>query len=146
MKLLIAIDLSEASNKVMAAAQQFARPVAAETWLIHVAEADPDFVGYEPGPQTVRDQVAHKFRGEQKKLHEYAEALRAAGIKVTPLVIQGPTSETILNEGKKLGVDLIVIGSHGHGALRQMLVGSVSEGVIRGAVCPVLVVPTHHSS
>jgi nucleotide-binding universal stress UspA family protein len=146
MKILIAIDLSPASGKVLDTARAHARHAAAETWLLFIAEPDPDFVGYEAGPQVVRDQVAHKFREEHEKLHEHAEAFRAAGIKTTALVVQGPTSETILKEGKKLGAELIVIGSHGHGALRQMLVGSVSEGVIRGATCPILVVPTHEKS
>ncbi len=146
MKILAAIDLSTASEIVLVAVRQHAGLTSAETWLLHVAEPDPAFVGYEAGPQVVRDQVAHTFREEHEQLHHHAEALRTAGIKTTALVVQGPTSETILGQGKKLGVDLIVVGSHGHGALRQMLVGSVSEGVIRGATCPVLVVPTHHSS
>lgn len=146
MKILAAIDLSTASDKVLAAAHQYAGKASAETWLLHVAEPDPAFVGYEPGPQTVRDQVAHKFREEHEKLQEQAEALRAVGIKTTALVVQGPSCETILNEAEKLGIDLIVVGSHGHGALHQMLVGSVSEGVIRSATCPVLVVPTHDKS
>lgn len=146
MKILAAIDLSTASDKVLTAVRQHAGQATAELWLLHVAEPDPAFVGYEPGPQTVRDQVAHKFRKEHEKLHEHAETLRASGIKTTPLVVQGPTSETILKEGEKLNVDLIVVGSHGRGALRQMLVGSASEGVIRGTTRPILVVPTHEKA
>lgn len=146
MKILTAIDLSAASDQVLTAARQQASQTSAEVWLIHVAEPNPAFVGYEAGPQVVRDQVAHKFREKHEKLHEHAEAFRTAGIKTTALVVQGPTSGTILKEGEKVGADLIVLGSHGHGALRQMLVGSVSEGVIRGATCPILVVPTHQKS
>jgi len=146
MKILTAIDLSAASDKVLAAARQFASQASAEVCLFYVAEPDPAFVGYETGPQVVRDQVAHTFRQEHEKLHEHAEALRAAGVKTTALVVQGPSSETILKEAKKLEVDLIIIGSHGHGAILQVLMGSVSEGVIRGATCPILVVPTHEKS
>ena len=143
MKILAAIDLSRASEKVIRALQPLSLQMAAETWLLHVAEPDPAFVGYEAGPQVVRDQVAHKFRLEHEKLHEIADALRAEGIKTTALVVQGPTVQTILDEAGKMGVDLIVVGSHGYGAMHQLLVGSVSEGVIRRSSRPVLVVPTH---
>ena len=54
---------------------------------------------------------------------------------------QGPTIETIIEEAGRLKVDMIVVGSHGHGAMYQLLVGSVSEGVLHRATCPVLVVP-----
>ncbi|MEY2831959.1 MAG: hypothetical protein RLZZ574_1217, partial [Cyanobacteriota bacterium] len=60
---------------------------------------------------------------------------------VTPLLVQGATIETILREASKLRADMIIIGSHGHGALYRALVGNVTEGVIRKALCPILVIP-----
>ncbi|MEW5940915.1 MAG: universal stress protein [Chloroflexota bacterium] len=71
--------------------------------------------------------------------------MRKAGLDATALVVQGATVETILNEASKLEADMIVVGSHGHGALYQLLVGSVCEGVLRKAACPVLVVPTREN-
>jgi len=142
MKILAAIDLSSASDKVVEAARQHASLAQAALYVVHVAEPDPTFVGYEAGPQVVRDQVAHRFRDEHESLQKLADQLREKGIHTTALVVQGPTSQTILREAEKLQADLIVVGSHGHGALYQVLVGSVSEGIIRGAKCPVLVVPS----
>ncbi|HDY68944.1 MAG TPA: universal stress protein [Candidatus Scalindua sp.] len=49
----------------------------------------------------------------------------------------------ILDESSKLKIDLIVVGSHGHGAVYHLIVGSVSEEVLQRSSCPVLVVPTH---
>lgn len=60
MKILTAIDLSAASDQVLTAARQQASQTSAEVWLIHVAEPNPAFVGYEAGPQVVRDQVADR--------------------------------------------------------------------------------------
>ena len=51
--------------------------------------------------------------------------------------------EVILDEANKLNIDLIVVGSHGHGAVYHLMVGSVSQGVLHQSTCPVLVVPTH---
>lgn len=50
--------------------------------------------------------------------------------------------ERLLAEQGRLAADAIVLGSHGHGALYDLLVGSVAEGVLRRAPCPVVVVPS----
>jgi nucleotide-binding universal stress UspA family protein len=57
--------------------------------------------------------------------------------------VEGEAAETMLKEASKLDADIIVVGSHGRGTMYQVLVGSVSEGVIHRSECPVLVVPTH---
>ena len=61
----------------------------------------------------------------------------------TALFVQGSTAETIVRKATEIDADLIVVGSHGHGAMYQLLVGSVSEAVLRQSEIPVLVVPTH---
>jgi nucleotide-binding universal stress UspA family protein len=142
MKILVAVDFSPAAAAVLRQARHYAKALAAEVWLVHVAPPDPEFVGYEAGPQTVRDQVAEKFHAEHRALQQQAEEFRHLGLNVASLLLQGPTSPTILAEADRLQVDLIILGSHGHGALYQVLVGSVSEGVLRKAGRPVLVVPT----
>lgn len=119
-----------------------ARAFSAELCLLHVAAPDPTFVGYEAGPQTVRDAVAEEFREEHRQLHALKEPIEAQGVTVSSLCIQGPTIEKILEEAAARKADLIIVGSHGHGALHHLLVGSVSEGVLRKASCPVLVVPS----
>ncbi|MHC4140295.1 MAG: universal stress protein [Planctomycetota bacterium] len=40
-------------------------------------------------------------------------------------------------------MDIIIVGTHGHGGVHHMIFGSVSEGVLRSSSCPVLVIPTH---
>ena len=139
--ILVALDFSTGTGAVITVASELVRALAADCWLLHVAAPDPEFVGYEVGPQSVRDQVATEMRGEHRELHEHAERMRAGGLRVTALQVQGPTVEKILHEAQRLQVDLIVIGSHGHGVLHRALLGSVSEGVLRGATCPVLIVP-----
>jgi nucleotide-binding universal stress UspA family protein len=56
-------------------------------------------------------------------------------------MVMGPFVETIVEQADQTLADMIVIGSHGHGALFRMVLGSVSEGVVRQTDCPVLVVP-----
>ena len=113
---------------------------------MHIASPEPDFVGYDAGPEVVRGQVAEEFREQHRELQHYAETLRKQGVKVTALQIQGPTVESILDQADRLQADLIITGSHGKGALMEVLVGSVSQGVLRKANCPVLIVPTRPKS
>lgn len=142
MKVLVAVDLSPASKKVVAAAGRVATQTGAEVYVLHVAEPDPDFVGYDAGPEVVRHQVAREYREEHRGVQELADGLREDGIEATALLIQGPTVVTTLAQAEKLGAELIVVGSHGRGAIYDVLVGSYSAGILRGAEVPVLVVPT----
>lgn len=142
MKTILAlVDFSDVSRAVVRVAADLARSSRARLYLLHVATPDPDFVGYEPGPQTVRDAAARRFRDEHRRLQAMERGLTTRRIRARALVVQGPTVEKILQESRRLRVGTIVMGSHGHGALHRVLVGSVTEGVLRKASCPVLVIP-----
>ncbi len=143
MRVLIAIDFSQATSILLSEVKKFAEFLSAKFWLIHVAAPDPDFAGYELGPQCMRDEAAREFRKEHVVLQREVQAFRDMGMEATALMVQGRTAETILKEADNLKAELIIIGSHGHGAVYHLLVGSVSEHVLRKAKCPILVVPTH---
>lgn len=142
MKILIGVDLSDSTQKVVKIAMELAKALSARVWLLHVAEPDPDFVGFEAGPQSVRDSLSKIFHVEHCQIQEIADRFRTAGLDATALLVQGEAAETILKEASKLGVDMIVVGSHGRGAMYHLVVGSISEGVLHGSECPILVVPT----
>lgn len=142
MKTILApIDFSDVTKAVVRSAADLAKAFQAALYLLHVAPSDPDFIGYEPGPQTVRDSVARKFRKEHQQLQELESELKSKGLDVHALLVQGATTEKILQEAQRLQAEMVVIGSHGHGALKKLLVGSVAEGVLRKVSCPVLIVP-----
>ena len=138
---LTAIDFSPISNRVMAQAEVLARTTECPLTLLHVAAPNPGFIGYEAGPQEVRDARAHELRKEHQLLTDRATDLQQKGIDARPALVEGATVATILRQAVKLHASYIVIGSHGHGALYSALLGSVSSGVIAGTLCPVVVVP-----
>ena len=146
MKLLVGLDFSEGTETIVNKVEVLADALSAKVYLLHVAESDPDFVGWEAGPQKVRDDVARKFHDEHRQIQKIASRFRSAGLDTTALVVQGATVEKILEEGSRLNVDLIVVGSHGRGVAYQLLVGSVSEGVLHKSQCPVLIIPTRERS
>jgi nucleotide-binding universal stress UspA family protein len=139
--ILVPIDFSDISQKVVETARQFAAAFQARLFLLNVAEAEPDFVGFEAGPPVVRATMARDFKVERQKLDDLKAKLVAGGTEVTALHVQGPIVEKILHEAGEQSADMIVMGSHGHGAFYDLLVGSVTHGVIKEAKCPVVVIP-----
>ena len=153
MNLLVGVDLSGSAEKVVQQAEKIARALSARVWLLHItmpepadyfiAGSGPDSVGVKVDSQSYRDALAKRFHREHQQIQEIADRLRKQGLDATALLVEGEEVEAVLNEASKLNADMIILGSHGRGAMYQLLVGSVSEGVLHKAECPVLVVPTH---
>lgn len=139
--ILVPVDFSDVTAHVVETAQKFAAAFQSRLVLLNVAEPEPDFVGFEAGPPTVRLAVARDYKVERQRLDELKAQCASSGGEVIALHIQGPIVDKILHEAGEQQAYLIVIGSHGHGALYDLLVGSVTHGVIKDALCPVVVVP-----
>jgi len=65
---------------------------------------------------------------------------RQQGVRVSFLVWEGEPGPSIVEAAASEQVDLVIVGSHGRGAVKRFVLGSVSEYVVRRASCPVLVV------
>ena len=146
MKLLVAVDLSESSETIVEKVEAITKDCPARVWILHNAEPEPDVVEFKVDPLAARDALARKFHKEHCRIQEMADRLRKTGRDATALLVHGPTVETILKEASDLDVDMIVVGTHGGGAMYQLLVGSVSKEVLRRSGYPVLVIPTHKRS
>jgi nucleotide-binding universal stress UspA family protein len=138
---LVAIDFSPQADLVLATAATLAGAIGADVTVLHVAAPDPDFVGFEVGPQSVRDSRAEVLEKEHRELHRIAERLREDDIPARAFLFSGATAEKILEEASARSADLIVMGTHGRSGLASAFVGSVSRAVLHGATCPVVVVP-----
>lgn len=139
--ILVPIDFKGNEDLLIDKAYELGEKFQSKVWFIHVAAPDPDFVGYDAGPQFIRDNRADKLREEHKKLESITNSLKQKGVNSEALLIQGATVETILNKTKKLNIDLIIIGHQSYGIFYQALFGSVSESLIKKSNIPVLVVP-----
>lgn len=140
--ILVPIDFSEVQQSLVSVASKMARAMNAKLWLIHVAAPDPDFVGFKVGPGYIREQRADMLLQEHKEIQAIANELKATSLDAEALLVQGPTTDTILELATKVSADIIVIGSHGRSAIFRAFVGSVSEQVLKESKVPVLVVPT----
>ena len=120
---------------------QLAKAFHSKIWLIHVASPDPDFVGFEAGPQHVRDIRAAELRKEHKIIQGYVTDLNEKGIIAESLLIQGETIKTIIEKSKKLDIELIIIGYHEHSFIYKSFFGNTSSQIIKKSKTPVLIVP-----
>ena len=85
--------------------------------------------------------------GDQKsKLTRWQNEVAQAGIKVTLHEPTGAVADEILDQADAVDADFIVMGTHGHGAMYHLLVGSAAKGVLKHATRPVLLVPSAKSS
>lgn len=140
--ILVSTDFSEVQRQLLDMAAALAKGAGAKVWLIHVAAPDPDFVGFSVGPTYIREQRADILRQEHQDLQAQAESLRARGLDAEALLVQGPTTDTLLEMARKVDADMIIMGSHGRSALFRAFVGSVSEQVLKESRVPVLIVPS----
>ena len=150
-KILVPLDGSEHSLRALEIAVQIAKGFDGKITLINVysVNVQPIFM---PEPTTLTTpgvpiltpadfskvvEAARKIAGSI--LTDGEKRVEAEGVKVEKLLKEGHTVEEILKTARESKFDLIVIGARGVSKIREMLLGSVSDGVIRNAPCPVLV-------
>ena len=137
--ILVPLDFSANSTRALDYAYSLALKLDAAIHLVHVCEV--------PSMMTASmDAYAIAYSDWAQRLGEEAEQeltkikSRLRCITVTTEVLFGSPAPAIIEAAMSNGVDLIVMGTHGHGALMHVMMGNVAERVVRGAPCPVLTV------
>lgn len=139
--ILVPIDFSDVTGKVVEIAATLAGAFGSRVILVHVVELEPQFVGYDPGPMSVVGvAVPGRVHNERRRLEALKSKFGTADLLT--LVVEGSLPDEILNLAREHAATLIIMGSHGHGALYQLLCGSVATAVLKDAPCPVLIVPS----
>jgi universal stress protein A len=143
-KLLVPIDFSEHSKKTIEYATKLAALTSASIKILHVFQIPEYPAAFYEGlyieHEAIKTHVDKAKREASAQLSLIAEQIRAKGMEAEPILRSGNPYEEIVNAAKEIGVDLIVIGSHGYAGLGRLLLGSTAERVLQYAPCPVLVV------
>jgi len=143
--IIVAIDFSDKTLRLLHEAEAMARCYSnAHVYLIHVAAPDPVFVGYEAGPSEERIFRSNKLHEEKKELEGYSVNLREAGITATPLLLQGETSKLLIEQTKHLHASLLIMGTHGKGLAKSVILGSISHDIVKKICCPILLIPCNN--
>jgi universal stress protein A len=140
--ILVAVDLSDVTIKVVKVAVHLAKPFQSKIILMHAVEPLPQLspVGADPVSVVPLEEPLLDFTEELERLREM---ISLVGLESTAMELQGPPVDLILAQAENSRIDLIVLGSHNRGVLSHLLTGSVVDGILQRAKCPVLVVPLH---
>ena len=138
-RILIAVDEGAIAAHAVDVGLDLAKTLGAEIALIYVAEA-PASYGSDTGISPAKfEELARK---EGQRLVAGIRQRKRLSESTLEFVESGNPTTEILKAAKAWPADLIVVGSHGRSGLDRAVLGSVAEGVVRKAPCPVLVVPT----
>ena len=139
--ILVALDFKGNEKLLIDKGYEFAKAFLAKILLVHIAAPNPDYIGYEVGPQYIRDFRAAELKKEHRLLETYSNKLKEKGIECEGLLVQGATIEMIIKESNKLNIDLIITGHEEHDFIYKAIFGSVSRNIIKKSKIPVLIVP-----
>jgi nucleotide-binding universal stress UspA family protein len=140
-RILCPVDFSGHSRLALDYATALARWYDAEVFALHAYAVAmvPATIGAMPAMTSVgvpltREEIEHD-------LAQFVRPVKAAHVKTTASVSTGSPARTILEAADRLSANIIVMGTHGASGFERLVLGSVTEKVLRKATCPVLVVP-----
>ncbi len=143
-KILAPTDFSELSKAGVRYALEMAESEGAEVVVFHVsdyAEALPSSLIGQVSNHPRFETVDEFLNAHKKKIHEFLVknfSDLVTKVKVHPEADVGVDYKKIVERAEKEGADMIVMSTHGRTGLGHMLIGSVTEQVVRRSACPVL--------
>ena len=140
--IVVPIDFSKSTAAVIAAATSLAAAMDGRIVLLHVVQPLIITSDYGLSMDNFQETVVSSEKFAARRLADLSESLRAKGIKnVDTAQISGPSRAGIVEQAKILKADYIVMGSHGHTAFYDLVIGSTTQYVVQKAHCPVVIVP-----
>lgn len=150
---LIAIDYDPTAQKVAELGFEFASKLKAHVSLLHVVSNEVyyssrayspimGFTGFVPVEAMDVEQGARLKEAAQSYLEKTRNHLGEMSIET--IVIEGDFAESIIETAKNINADVIVIGSHSRRWLEKIVMGSVTEQVLKNSKIPVLIIPTRN--
>jgi nucleotide-binding universal stress UspA family protein len=142
MKTILApIDFSSMTDRVIAEAAALARAFGGRVVLLHVTEPTAGVVDYAAIVVAVAQVNEAAVKHAVTRLTELEQQLTRDGVEAKSIHVTGTPVPEIMAQARSVGADYIVIGSHGHTAFYDLLVGGTAHGILKRATCRVVVIP-----
>jgi universal stress protein A len=142
-QILVATDFSEPADVAVNYGRDFGRAYGATVHVIHVIEDMPAVYGTDVG-FALADVARNVEAAVQRNLDATIAGNHDDSLQIVATVTRGANvAHAITEYARDHAIDLIIVGTHGRGAVSRLLMGSVAERVVRSAPCPVLTVRAH---
>jgi nucleotide-binding universal stress UspA family protein len=144
-RILCPIDFSDYSRHALEHAVALARRYQSAITVLHVFSTLPT-VAYATGMPGLEPMVLTLADRDQllATIQRFIEPESASGVVMNALVREGNTAGEIVDQATDMRAGLVVMGTHGRTGFDRLLLGSVTEKVLRKATCPVLTIPRRH--
>jgi nucleotide-binding universal stress UspA family protein len=152
-KILAPTDLSTFSAKGLVYAANLAKALAAQVIVCHVVRTE-EFVAHARLLESsitaskVEEQLVQLRDSHRELLHEFVKRHLSPSVQevvIKETIEMGEPDDLIVDWANDNSIDVIVISTHGRSGLSRMILGSVTEKVLRKARCPVLAIPCHEA-
>lgn len=140
--ILVPVDFSDCSLAGLTYAVRFAKEVGARIVVVHVADLGPVMMTTGRGDYDSPTYIEAARRRCSDQIKAFLKRVSFDGVPVDASAVAGYCPGAIYEAAAKEGADMIIISTHGRTGLRRAFIGSVAEGTVRHAACPVLVVPS----
>ena len=140
--IMVPVDFSDCSLTGLRYALKFAKEIGARLVVLHVTDLGPVMMTTACGDYDSPTYLEAARRRCGDRMRAFLKQVDFGGVPVDTFCVAGYCPAAIYGAAAKRGADLIIISTHGRTGLRHALLGSVAEGTVRHAGCPVLVVPS----
>jgi nucleotide-binding universal stress UspA family protein len=135
-KILVPVDFSENSKKILDAAGYFSGKCEAQIHVVFVVQSFDDYSGFFVPHMPVAQFEEEMVQAAEQKMEKFLMGQKNVEAKV----LVGDVSEEIIRHAEESGMDMIIMGTHGYKGLEKVMFGSVAEKVVRSSPCPVMAI------
>ena len=140
-KILVPVDFSENSTKILEAAGYFSGKCQAQLHVVFVVQSFDDYSGFFVPHMPVAKFEEEMVQAAEQKMEKFLVGHK----KVEAKVLVGDVAEEIIRHAEDSGMDMIIMGTHGYKGLEKVMFGSVAEKIVRSSPCPVLTINPYKS-
>lgn len=139
-KILFPVDFTASSDKIVPYVKEMINKFNASVDLVHVIRGSEEFAGFEMGAAWYTALEKDLLEGAEKAMEKFTDQHFGDIQGLTVKVMVGNVVDEIIGYCDKNNIDMIIIGTHGRTGLEKMMFGSVAEGVVKKALCPVMTI------
>jgi nucleotide-binding universal stress UspA family protein len=139
-KILFPVDFTSTSTKIIPYVKEMMEKFGADVELVHVVRGSEEFAGFEMGAAWYSTLEKDLLKGAEKAMERFIDEHFDGVQNVSSKIIVGNIVDELVSYSEQNDIDMIIIGTHARQGLEKIMFGSVAEGVVKKASCPVLTI------